>query len=88
VPGLRLGSPSHLAEAWRRDITDAWGEGMTEEETTRFALVLKECERISAMIAKDETEEGTLAVHAGGQIPIVVAPVKEQVAVPPIITAA
>ncbi len=27
---------------------------MTEEETARFALVLRECERIRAMIAEDE----------------------------------
>ena len=28
---------------------------MTEEETARFALVLRECERIRAMVAEDET---------------------------------
>jgi hypothetical protein len=43
VPGLRLGSHSHLANTWRRDITNAWGEeGMTEEELARFTLVSKE----------------------------------------------
>jgi hypothetical protein len=29
---------------------------MTEEEQMRFALVLKECERICAMIAQEEEE--------------------------------
>ena len=28
---------------------------MTDEEFERFALVLKECERIRALIARDET---------------------------------
>ena len=35
---------------------------MTEEELTRFALVLKECERIRAMIA----QEGEAAAGADG----------------------
>ena len=29
-------------------------DGMTDEEMDRFALVLKECERIRAMIAREE----------------------------------
>ena len=31
---------------------------MTEEETNRFALILRECERIRAMIAEDEAARG------------------------------
>lgn len=52
---------------------------MTEEETNRFALVLRECERIRAMIAEDEatqanggdggipTGQPTLEAPAGGR---------------------
>jgi hypothetical protein len=29
-------------------------DGMTDEEIERFALVLKECERIRALIAREE----------------------------------
>ena len=44
---------------------------MTDEEIDRFALVLKECERIRTMIARDET-----ALSNGDQegIPIAAAP--------------
>ncbi len=80
MPGLRLGSPPHLVDTWRRDITDAWGEGMTEEEHVRFALVLKECERICAMTAQDEA--AALANDSSDGIPIVVAPAEVQMAVP------
>ncbi len=42
---------------------------MTEEETTRFALVLRECERVGAMIAEDEA-----AVASGRDAGIPTAP--------------
>ena len=59
---------------------------MTEEEECRFALVLKECERICAMIAQEEA--AALASDAtGGGIPIVAVVTEEQMAVP-VITAA
>jgi hypothetical protein len=62
---------------------------MTEEELARFALVLKECECIRAMIAKDEAEEAAaLANDASGRIAIVAAPAEEQMTVPLIIAAA
>jgi len=63
VPGLRVGSPSHLANTWRRDITDGWGEGMTEEELAMYALVLKECERIRA--CEDSTARKNMPHRAG-----------------------
>ncbi len=67
MPGLRLGSPSRpvpmkkprSGEACRRDVADARGDGMTEEEVARFALQLREAERIRAMMA--EEKEDTLA---------------------------
>ena len=54
---------------------------MTEEERTRFALVLREAERVRARIAKSETaartEEGgdysMPVVPIGDQSPVVVA---------------
>ena len=81
MPGLRLRGPSHRvpplrairqdqdggeARSHRREAGD-----MTEEETARFALVLRECERIRAMIAEDEA-----ARSSGGDdsIPAVEAP--------------
>jgi len=44
---------------------------MTDEEMDRFALVLRECERIRAMMARDEA-----ALSDGGQdgIPIAATP--------------
>jgi len=48
---------------------------MTEKELARFALVLKECERIRAMIAK----EAASANAASDGIPIAAAPAEEQV---------
>ena len=54
MPGLRLGSHFRLSNTWRKGNTDEWGEeDMTEEELARFALVLKECERLRAMIAQE-----------------------------------
>ncbi len=44
---------------------------MTDEEIDRFALVLKECERIRAMIVRDE-EALSNGEHDG--IPIATAP--------------
>ena len=59
---------------------------MTEEDQMRFALVLKGCERICAMIAQ---EEAALASDAtGGGIPIVAAVAEERMAVPVMISAA
>jgi hypothetical protein len=55
---------------------------MTEKELARFALVLKECERIRAMIAEDAAS----ANDASDGIPIAAAPAEEQV--PTIIAAA
>jgi hypothetical protein len=51
-------------------------EGMTDEEIERFALVLKECERIRALIAR---EEGALSngEHDDG-IPIAAAPPEQR----------
>jgi hypothetical protein len=37
---------------WQRSGQGA--DGMTDEEIDRFALVLKECERIRALIAREE----------------------------------
>jgi hypothetical protein len=44
---------------------------MTDEEIYRFALVLKECERIRAMMARDEA---TLSDGEHDGIPIAAAP--------------
>ena len=48
---------------------------MTDEEIDRFALVLKECERIRAMMARDEA-----ALSDGEQdgIPIAAAPPEQR----------
>ena len=55
---------------------------MTDEEIDRFALVLKECERIRALIARDEA-----ALSNGDQdgIPIAAAPPDQR---PPVLTRA
>ena len=53
---------------------------MTDEELDRFALVLKECERIRALIARDE------AASSDGErdgIPIAAAPPEQR---PPVLT--
>ena len=51
-------------------------DGMTDEEIERFALVLKECERIRALIAREE------AVLSNGEhddgIPISAAPPEQR----------
>ena len=57
-------------------------DGMTDEEINRFALVLKECERIRAMIVREE------AVLSNGEhdgIPIAAAPPEQR---PPVLTRA
>src|SRR5215204_4632636 len=58
---------------------------MTDEEIERFALVLKECERIRALIAREE------AVLSNGEhddgIPIATAPPEQQPPVLPRVTA-
>ena len=55
---------------------------MTDEEIDRFALVLRECERIRAMIARDETALSD-GEHDG--IPIAAAPPDQR---PPLLTRA
>jgi hypothetical protein len=57
---------------------------VTEEEAARFALVLKECERICAMIAQEEAD---FSNGVGGGIPIAAAPAEEEVPLPAIATA-
>ena len=41
---------------------------MTEEETARFALVLRECERIRAMIAEDEAARSSGAAASSMEV--------------------
>ena len=48
---------------------------MTDEELDRFALMLKECERIRAMMARDEAALSD-GEHDG--IPVAAAPPEEQ----------
>jgi hypothetical protein len=48
---------------------------MTDEEIKRFALVLKECERIRALMARDETALSN-GEHDG--IPIAAAPPEQR----------
>jgi hypothetical protein len=55
---------------------------MTDEEIDRFALVLTECERIRAMMARDRT---ALSNGEHGGIPVAAAPPEEQ---PPVFTRA
>ena len=54
-------------------------DGMTEEEIDRFAMVLKECERIRALIAREE------AAFSNGEhdygIPIAAAPPEQPASV-------
>ncbi len=52
---------------------------MTKEEIGRFALVLKECERIRAMMAR---EEAALSAGEHGGIPIAAAPPEQR---PPVL---
>jgi hypothetical protein len=59
---------------------------MTNEEVIRFALVLKECERIRAKIAE---EERAFSHGGGGGIPIAAAvPAGEEAPVPAVVDAA
>ena len=51
---------------------------MTDEEIDRFALVLKECERIRAMIARDEAALSD-GEHDG--IPMAAAPPEQPLSV-------
>jgi len=53
---------------------------MTDEEINRFALVLKECERIRALIARDEA---ALSDGERDGIPIAAAPPEQR---PPVLT--
>jgi hypothetical protein len=59
-------------------------DGMTDEEIERFALVLKECERIRALIAREEAALSN-GEHDHG-IPIAAAAPPEQR--PPVLTRA
>ena len=54
-------------------------DGMTDEEINRFALVLKECERIRAMIVR---EEAALSNGEHDGIPIAAAPPEQR---PPVV---
>jgi hypothetical protein len=58
---------------------------MTDEEINRFALVLKECERIRAMMARDEA---ALSNGERDGIPIAAAPPDRRPPVPTRTTAA
>ena len=49
---------------------------MTEEEIERFALVLKECERIRALIAREEAAMSNVEHDAG--IPRAAAPPEQR----------
>jgi hypothetical protein len=51
---------------------------MTDEEIDRFALVLKECERIRAMIAR---EEAALSDGEHDGIPMAAAPPEQRLSV-------
>jgi hypothetical protein len=51
-------------------------DGMTDEEIERFALVLKECERIRALIAREEAALSN-GEHDDG-IPIAAAPPEQR----------
>jgi hypothetical protein len=55
---------------------------MTDEEIKRFALVLKECERIRAMIVR---EEAALSDGEHDGIPMAAAPPEQR---PPVLTRA
>ena len=55
---------------------------MTDEEICRFALVLTECERIRAMMARDEA---ALFTGEHGGIPVAAASPEER---PPVLTMA
>jgi hypothetical protein len=57
---------------------------MTDEEINRFALVLKECERIRAMIVR---EEAALSNSEHDGIPIAAAPAPPEQR-PPVLTRA
>jgi hypothetical protein len=56
-------------------------DGMTDEEMDRFALVLKECERIRALIAREEAAVSN-GEHDDG-IPIATAPPEQRPPVHP-----
>ncbi len=51
-------------------------DGMTDEEIERFALVLKECERIRALIAREEAALSN-GEHDDG-IPIAAVPLEQR----------
>ena len=52
-------------------------DGMTDEEIERFALVLKECERIRALIAREEAALSN-GEHDDHGIPIAAAPPEQR----------
>ena len=58
-------------------------DGMTDEEIERFALELKECERIRALIAREEAALSN-GEHDDG-IPMAAAPQEQR---PPVLTRA
>ena len=58
---------------------------MTEEELSRFALVLREAARVRAQIAEDEAAAGT---DGGGELPLLAAlPVVEEPSAPAVLAA-
>ena len=68
------------------DGTDARGNAVTDEEVARFTLVLKACERISAMKVR---EEPAFSNRRGGRMLIAAAvPVEEVVPVPAMVAVA
>jgi hypothetical protein len=59
-----------------RRQSEQGADGMTDEEIERFALVLKECERIRALIAREEAALSN-GEHDDG-IPIAAVPPKQR----------
>ena len=58
---------------------------MTDEEIDRFALVLRECERIRAMMARDKRYKAALSDGEHDGILIAAAPPEQR---PPLLTRA
>jgi hypothetical protein len=86
LAGKPAGAQTFSCELHELDSTDARGNAGTDEEVARFALVLKACERVRAMIVREE-----LAFSNGrdGRMPIAAAvPVEEEVPVPAMVAVA
>ena len=63
-----------------RRQSEQGADGMTEEEMDRFALVLKECERIRALMAREEAAVSNGEYDDG--IPMAAAPPEQR---PPVL---